>query len=54
MQKHQKSVDQWNELQNEDYQYIQLADDVDQRLFYCLLAGIRGACIKYGATKNTY
>ena len=30
-----------------------LADDVNTRIIFdCLFAGIRGACIKYGATKQ--
>ena len=30
---------QWDELQIEDYQYIELADDIDARTFFeCMLA----------------
>ena len=44
---------QWDELQIEDYQYIELADDIDARTFYdCMLASIRGASIKYGVAKK--
>ena len=44
---------QWDELQIEDYQYIELADDIDARTFFdCLLASTRGARIKYGAAKK--
>ncbi len=44
---------QWEELQMEDYQYIELADDVDARTFFdCMLASIRGASIKYGVAKK--
>merc|ERR1712082_560366 len=44
---------QWDELLIEDYQNIKLADDVDARIFLdCLLASIRGECIKYGAEKK--
>ncbi len=44
---------QWEELQIEDYQYIELADDVDARKFFdCMLASIRGASMKYGAAKK--
>ena len=43
----------WDKLSIEDYQFIDLADDVDQRIFYdCLLPAIRGECIKYGANKK--
>ncbi|MCP3681025.1 MAG: hypothetical protein GY782_12690, partial [Gammaproteobacteria bacterium] len=44
---------EWDELLVEDYQNIKLADDVDARIFLdCLLASIRGECIKYGAAKK--
>ena len=44
---------QWDELLIEDYQNIKLADDVDARIFLnCLLASIRGECIKYGAANK--
>ena len=48
------SDSQWDELQIEDYQNIRLADDIDARTYLdCMLASIRGACIKYGsATKH--
>ena len=51
--KHQMSDSQWDELQIEDYQYVELADDVDDRTFFdSLLASTRGASIKYGAEKK--
>ena len=40
--KHEMTDSQWDELQIEDYQYIELADDVDDR----------GSSIKYGAAKK--
>ena len=44
---------QWDEHQIEDYQYIELATDINARTFWdCLLASMRGACIKYGAAKK--
>ena len=47
------SNEEWDKLSIEDYQIIDLADDEDPRIFFdCLLAGIRGACIKYGAYKK--
>ena len=43
----------WDKLAIQDYQYIDLANDVDQIIFYdCLLAAIRDECIKYGANKK--
>ncbi len=51
--KSEMSDSQWEELQIEDYQYIELADDVDARTFFdCMLASIRGASMKYGAAKK--
>ena len=51
--KNEMTDSQWDELQIEDYQYIELADDVDARTFFdCLLASTRGASIKYGAAKK--
>ena len=39
---------QWEELQIDDYQYVEIASDVDARIcFDCFLAGIKEACIKY-------
>ena len=47
------SNEQWDELAIEDYQNLDLAEDVDPRIYFDrLLAGIRGACIKYGANKK--
>ena len=44
---------QWEELQILDYQYVELASNADSRiLFDCLLPGISGACIKYGAARK--
>ena len=44
---------EWDNLQIEQYQHIQLASDIDHRIFLdSLLAGIRGACIKFGTAKK--
>ena len=44
---------EWDNLQIDKYQYIQLASDIDDRIYLdSLLAGIRGACIKFGAAKK--
>ena len=48
--KNEMTDSQRDELQIEDYQYIELADDIDARTFFdCMLASMRGASIKYGA-----
>ena len=47
------SNEEWDKLSIGDYQNIDIADNVDLRIFFdCLLAGIRGACIKYIANKK--
>ena len=45
--------EEWDNLQINEYQYIQLASDIDDMInLDSLLAGIRGACIKFGAAKK--
>ena len=47
------SDSQWDELQMEEYQNIELAEDIDARTYLdCMLVSNRGACIKYGEAKK--
>ena len=47
------TYEDWDKLSIEDFQHIDLADGVDQRIFFdCLLAAVRGECIKDGANKK--
>ena len=44
--KHQMTNSEWDELHIDAYQHVELADDVDDRIFFdCFLASLRGAII---------